>query len=206
MDLDESVVRNDARLASPAARAAVLNALDNFERGENSAGSAQPSPVRPAFRRASSMDGRALRASFRGAAELVELLDDAPKPPTLLTELLKERDDELRVEAEDHDDEQLQQPDEPPAASDLPAGGPDLYECIKRDAAASRIQQAWRLKALGHDSAKLVHTLQIDEGAALEAPSHEVAKDVRREMLPHHDDRLCRRPARRRTRRSRESS
>ena len=110
MDLDESVVRNDARLASPAARAAVLNALEQFERGENSAGSAQPSPVRPAFRRASSMDGRALRASFRGAAELVELLDDAPKPPTL-TELLKERDDELasrltgEVEAADHDEQ-----------------------------------------------------------------------------------------------------
>ena len=103
----------------------------------------------------------------------------------LLTELLKERDDELRVEAADHDDEQLQQPDEPPAASDLPAGGPDLYECIKRDSAASRIQQAWRLKALGHDSAKLVHTLQIDEGAALEAPSHEVAKRT-------YEERCCR--------------
>jgi hypothetical protein len=57
---------------------------------------------------------------------------------------------------------------------------------IMHDMAASKIQTAWRMHALGHDSVRFVlEHLGLDESTALHtAPSLEIAKQAAREMLP----------------------
>jgi hypothetical protein len=166
-----------ARLADPRARAAVIAALDAMECGNELSVDAKKSQRRTVS------GGAPIRAQF---AEDQDLIMSSVEPPTLV-ELLTARDDELRFEGYEADG----LPDDEPALDEesrTAEEARELYKLIRRDAAASHIQQAWRMKVLGHDAARIVQALRIDEGAALERPRKEVAAAVAREMLPHRED------------------
>ena len=99
--------------------------------------------------------------------------DGAPS----IRELLNDRDDELLELATPFDT------DSTPGAQ-----GKEAYAFLTRDLAASRIQAAWRMKILGHDSAAFIQQLGLDEHAALQLPDLNIAKEAAREMLPQKED------------------
>ena len=148
-DVESLVARIRTLDHQPAALRSVLRTLDQLERG-----------------------GGNLRASFS------EVLSDADDEPTL-KDLWLARDDELKDEALDAFDSMRGSEDG--AGYGAGATGEEerraLYRLIHRELAAARIQAAWRLKKLGHDHAKMVAALGMDEGAALELPSREIARE-----------------------------
>ena len=183
-DRESASLLHDTRLTDPHVRQAVLSHLDALERGD--APHASP-PMPPLLgNKGHTRSGSILKSSFRADADLLEHM----APPTL-TELMMARDDELEAEAADvaavtWDDEQL---DGAPSALPLPAvDQKELYEFLKRDTSASRIQQAWRMKTLGFDAARIVQALHIDAESALTKPSRAVAKEVARDMLARRSD------------------
>ena len=121
------------------------------------------------------------RRSFR-SLHFVE-----PAVPPTMRELLSERHLEL---AEQVDDDSV-----PPrvVATDS-ASRIALYERIQHEQAAWRIQAAFRMQKFGRmthfddNSHAIIQALGLDEGAALERPSLEIAKETARDMLPHRDD------------------
>ena len=186
---DDGATLTDPRLADPNVRHALLAHLDTLERGGAPAPRSLVSEP-PMFGRlqrgVSSGILKASGASFRNESELVEFFDK----PTL-KDMMIARDAELASEAAEvtaavsWDEDRLL--DE--ATSELPEiDQKELYEYLNRDRAASRIQQFWRMKALGFDAARILQALHIDEGAALVRPSRAVARELVQGMLPHRTD------------------
>ena len=88
------------------------------------------------------------------------------------------RDEQLKDEL--GDDQAYDEEEEVETATTRQA----LYDLIQRDIAASRIQLAWRFKALGHDRAKVIAALRLDESATCEKPRRDVAREAASQMLP----------------------
>lgn len=148
-----------ARLNDPATRAAVLKHIDSLESGTGE----------PELRRVSSDP----RPGVRFAQE----------EPTL-GELLSVRDRELREELADVVSPAVELPPYPDDDDDDDVQDRiELYMNLQRQRAAIRIQDSWRMKALGFDSARIIMALRLDEGAA-STPSLDTAREVAREMRP----------------------
>lgn len=201
---DSSLLR---ALELPATRSAVLRSLlKQFHDGaltaeENAllntalSSSLDRAPVRPSHRRSQSSGvqrgsdrGSAARTTSFGVARPSSDRDSgrhASEQPTV-----RELMDESAAMIEGALPPPVPLSDDPDGELSAETLDVDEARFLMHDIAASKLQSAWRLHRLGHDSTRyIVEHLGLNEASALhQAPSLEVAKQAARDFLPRRAD------------------